>query len=42
MLGRTACLRGYQLEVERNGDPAGDLVLQGEEIALIAVEPLRP
>src|SRR5260370_24120293 len=42
VLGRTTGLRGDQLEVERDGDPAGDLVLQGEEIARVAIEPLSP
>jgi len=30
MRGRTASLRGDKLMVQRDGDPAGDLVLQGE------------
>src|SRR5438105_2751986 len=31
-----------QLKVERNGDPARDLVLQGEQIAYVSVEALGP
>ena len=42
MLGRACRLRADQLEAERDRDPAGDLVLQGEQIAGVAVEPVRP
>jgi len=35
-------LRCDQLLVERDGDPGGDLVLQREQIAPIAIEPLGP
>jgi hypothetical protein len=42
MLGRPAGLYANQLKVERDGDPARNLVLQGEQIAGIAVEPLGP
>ena len=42
MLGRPGGLRADQLEVERDRDPARDLVLQSEQIARVAVEPLGP
>ena len=35
-------LRANQLDVQRDRDPACDLVLQGEQIARTAVEPLCP
>ena len=35
-------LRADQFLVERHGDPAGDLVLQRQQIGCVAVEPLRP
>ena len=42
ILGRPGGLRADQREVERDRDPARDLVLQGEQIARVAVEPLGP
>src|SRR5260370_31418155 len=41
-LGSTGGLRCDQLLVERDGDPGGDVVLQSEQIARIAIEPLGP
>jgi hypothetical protein len=40
MLARSDGLRLDQRDIQGNGDPAGDLVLQGEQIARVAVEPL--
>jgi len=42
MLGRPGGLRTEKFEVERDCDPARDLVLQGEQTAHVAIEPLRP
>ena len=42
MLGQLGGFRSDQLQMERMGEPAGDFVLQGEQIASVAVEPLRP
>ena len=42
MLGRPGGLSAGQFDVERNCDPARDFVLQGEQIARVAVEPFRP
>ena len=42
IIGRPRGLSVGQLEIERNSDAAGDLVLQCEQIANIAVELLRP
>ena len=42
MVGRPGSLRSNQLEAERSRDPARDLVLQDEQIARVAVEPLGP
>jgi hypothetical protein len=42
MLGRSAGLGPHQFQVECNRDPAGDLVLQGEQIIRVTVEPLGP
>jgi hypothetical protein len=42
MIGRACGFRADQLEVQRDGDPARDLVLQGEQMADVAVEPLGP
>jgi hypothetical protein len=42
MLGRPGGLHSDQLDAERDREPARDLVLQGEQIARIAVEPLCP
>jgi hypothetical protein len=42
MIGRPGSLRVDQLEVERDGDPARDLVLQGEQFTRVAIEPFRP
>ena len=42
MLGRTAGRGLDQFEVECDRDPTCDLVLQGEQIARVAVEPRRP
>ena len=42
MLGRPGCLGSDQLDADRVRDPAGDLVLQREQICGVAVEPLRP
>jgi hypothetical protein len=42
MFGRPGGFRGDQFKVECNRDPARNLVLQGEQIARVAVEALRP
>ena len=42
MFGRSAGLGPDQLQVERNRDPARDLVLQREQIACVAIEPVGP
>jgi hypothetical protein len=42
MLGRTGSLSGHQLKVERDRDPARNLVLQGEQIARVAAETFSP
>ena len=42
MLGRPGSLRSDQLDAERVRDLARYLVLQGEQIAGVASEPLRP
>ena len=42
MLGSTGCFRAHQLIVELDCDPAGDLILQREQIAHVTVEPLGP
>jgi len=42
MLGRPGSLRSDQLDAQRVRGPARDLVLQSEQIAHIAVEPLGP
>jgi hypothetical protein len=42
MLGRSIGLGTDQLKAERVRDSTRDLVLQGEQIAHVAVEPLRP
>ncbi len=42
MFGRPGGLCLDHLKVERDSDPAGDLVLYGEKIARVAVEALRP
>src|SRR5215471_794327 len=42
MLGRPDSLRSNQLDVELICDPAGNFVLQGKQIAHVAVQPLRP
>jgi len=42
MLGRSGSLRAYEFEIERNSYAACDLVLHGEQIARVAVEPLGP
>ena len=42
ILGRPSGLRSDQLDAERVGDPTRDLVLQGEEIAGVAIESLGP
>ena len=42
MLGRLGSFRSDQFEAERTGEPAGDLVLQSEQIGGVAVEPFRP
>src|SRR5262245_54711861 len=39
---RPSGLRGGQLKIERDRDPARDLVLQREQIAREVVEPFRP
>ena len=41
-LGRPSGLRSDQLDAKRVGDPTRDLVLQGEEIAGVAIEWLGP
>ena len=40
--GRFGVLSRDQLKAERNGDLAGDLVLDGEQITDVAIEPLGP
>ena len=40
--GRPGGLRADQREIERDSDAAGDLVLQGKQIADVALEPLGP
>jgi hypothetical protein len=42
ILGRPGSCGLDQLEAERNRDPVRNLVLQGELVPGIAVEPLRP
>src|SRR5215472_8225831 len=42
MLGWSRRLSARQLDVERDGDAAGDLVLQREKVLHIAVELLSP
>src|SRR6516225_4434467 len=42
MIRRAGGFRGEQLQVQGGGDPPRDLVLQGEEIPHVAIEPLRP
>src|SRR5262245_9524824 len=42
MLGRPGRLRSDELDAERVREPGGDLVLKSEQIASVAVEPLRP
>ena len=42
MLGRTRCLCSDQLYAESVREPAGDLVLNGEQIGRVAVETLCP
>ena len=42
MFSRPGSLRSDQLNAERVGDLARDLVLQGEKIARVAIEPLGP
>jgi hypothetical protein len=42
VFGGPGCLGGDQFEVERDSDSAGDLVLQREQIARVAVEALGP
>jgi hypothetical protein len=42
MLGRPGRLRANQLEVESDRDPAPDLILEREQIARVAGEPLCP
>jgi hypothetical protein len=42
MLGRPGGLRSDQLDPERIREPARDFVLQSEQIARVAVEPLGP
>jgi hypothetical protein len=42
MLGRPGGLRSDQLDAEGVGEAARDLVLQGEQIARVAIEPLGP
>ena len=42
MLGRPGGLGGDQLDAERVREPARDLILQSEQIARVAVEPLGP
>jgi hypothetical protein len=42
MLGRPRGLHADQLKVERDCDPARDLVLQSEEIAQVAIPTARP
>src|SRR5215471_595473 len=42
MLGRPSSFCSSQFNAEYVGEPAGDLVLQSEQIASVTVEPLRP
>ena len=42
MLGSATGLRAEKFEIERDRDPARNLVLQREEIPSVAIEPLRP
>ena len=42
IVGRPDGLPADQLQVERDGDPARDLVLQREQIARVAIESLGP
>ena len=42
MLGRPGGLRRNQLDAERVREPARDLVLQSEQVACVAVEPIPP
>jgi hypothetical protein len=42
MFGQSGGLRADQLEIERDRDSTGDLILQGEQIAQVAIEPLSP
>jgi hypothetical protein len=42
MLGSASGLRAEKFEIERDRDPARDLVLQREEVPSVAIEPLRP
>jgi hypothetical protein len=42
MLGRSDGLRSNQFDAKRVREPACDLVLQGEQITCVAVEPFRP
>jgi len=41
MLGRPSSFCSSQFNAEYVGEPAGDLVLQSEQIASVTVEPLR-
>ena len=42
MIGWSGRLHADELKVERVRDPTGDLVLQSEEVAEVAVETIRP
>jgi len=42
MLRWAGSFRGDQVEIECNRDPARNLVLQGEQLARLAIKPLRP
>src|SRR6516162_5761143 len=42
MLARPGCLCSNQLNVELISDPAGNFVLESQQIADVAVQPLRP
>jgi hypothetical protein len=42
MLGRPGRFRPDEFKVECNRDPARDLVLQGEQIARVAIEAFCP
>jgi hypothetical protein len=42
VVGRPGGLRAGQLQIKSDGDPARYLILQGEQIACVAIEALGP